>query len=92
MVSAADDWVPLEAGEIADRLWRDAMRALDLHLPLPPFRVVKERRATPVATRPPATPAHGNVRLAGDWTESGWPATIEAAVRSGRRAAVECAA
>ena len=90
VVSAADGWVPLEAGEIADRLWRDAMRALALNLPLPPFRVVKERRATPAPTFRPVPPTHDNVRLAGDWTEPGWPATIEAAIRSGRRAAVEC--
>jgi zeta-carotene desaturase len=28
-----------------------------------------------------------NLFLAGDWTRSGWPATMEGAVRSGYRAA-----
>jgi uncharacterized protein with NAD-binding domain and iron-sulfur cluster len=35
---------------------------------------------------PPFTPVRGLV-LAGDWTATGLPATIEGAVRSGRRAA-----
>ena len=39
------------------------------------------------AFRPPArTPVHG-VYLAGDWTATGWPSTMEGAVRSGRIAA-----
>jgi squalene-associated FAD-dependent desaturase len=44
------------------------------------------------ALRPgPATPVRGLV-LAGDWTDTGLPATIEGAVRSGRRAAEALAA
>jgi uncharacterized protein with NAD-binding domain and iron-sulfur cluster len=55
--------------------------------------VIKERRATFAALpgtdrlRPgPATPVAG-LYLAGDWTGTGLPATIESAVRSGNRAA-----
>lgn len=55
--------------------------------------VVKERRATfsatpaAVAARPgPRTAARG-LYLAGDWCETGWPATMESAVRSGDAAA-----
>ena len=61
---------------------------------MPRFRVVKERRATFVATaqqearRPGAgTALAGNLALAGDWTDTGLPATIEGAIRSGRTAA-----
>jgi uncharacterized protein with NAD-binding domain and iron-sulfur cluster len=36
----------------------------------------------------PITPVRG-LYLAGDWTDTGLPATIEGAVRSGRRAARE---
>jgi zeta-carotene desaturase len=55
--------------------------------------VVKEVRATFSATpglerrRPTARTAVDNLFLAGDWTRSGWPATMEGAVRSGYLAA-----
>jgi zeta-carotene desaturase len=55
--------------------------------------VVKEVRATfsarPGLTpfRPPARTVMSNFFLAGDWTRSGWPATMEGAVRSGYLAA-----
>jgi len=54
---------------------------------------VKEKRATFAATpaqdarRPGATTAWENLFLAGDWTATGLPATIEGAIRSGYRAA-----
>jgi zeta-carotene desaturase len=57
--------------------------------------VVKELRATfsakpgMEARRPPAKTRFGNFFLAGDWTRSGWPATMEGAVRSGYAAADE---
>jgi len=37
--------------------------------------------------RPPAETSLANLVLAGDWTQTGLPATIEGAVRSGVRAA-----
>ena len=55
--------------------------------------VVKEQRATFSAgpgtesLRPTAESGPRNVVLAGDWTRSGWPATMEGAVRSGYLAA-----
>jgi uncharacterized protein with NAD-binding domain and iron-sulfur cluster len=55
---------------------------------------VRERRATFAATpeqdkrRPGARTAWRNLVLAGDWTNTGLPATIEGAIRSGARAAV----
>jgi zeta-carotene desaturase len=55
--------------------------------------VVKEIRATFAASpgleslRPGAHTSLPNVFLAGDWTRSGWPATMEGAVRSGYIAA-----
>jgi len=56
-------------------------------------RVYKERRATMRATpavqrhRPPASTAVERLFLAGDWTDTGLPPTIESAVLSGHRAA-----
>lgn len=55
--------------------------------------VIKEARATFSAVpgleeqRPPARTAIPNIFLAGDWTRTGWPATMEGAVRSGYLAA-----
>jgi squalene-associated FAD-dependent desaturase len=55
--------------------------------------VVKEKQATISATptaerlRPAATTPIANFFLAGDWTSTGLPPTIESAVYSGRRAA-----
>jgi uncharacterized protein with NAD-binding domain and iron-sulfur cluster len=60
---------------------------------MPAWRVVKERRATFAATaaqerlRPVARTGLANLALAGDWTATGLPATIEGAIRSGRTAA-----
>jgi uncharacterized protein with NAD-binding domain and iron-sulfur cluster len=60
---------------------------------MPPYRVVKERRATFAATaaqdrlRPGTRTGLANLVLAGDWTATGLPATIEGAIRSGRSAA-----
>jgi zeta-carotene desaturase len=55
--------------------------------------ILKEARATFSVTpgldafRPVADAAGGGLYLAGDWTRSGWPSTMEGAVRSGRLAA-----
>ena len=55
--------------------------------------VVKETRATYSSTpgletyRPLTTTKYSNLFLAGDWTQTGWPATMEGAVRSGYQAA-----
>ena len=60
--------------------------------------VVKEVRATfsarpgLQAQRPEPRTSIGGLYLAGDWTRTGWPATMEGAVRSGYRAAEALAA
>jgi squalene-associated FAD-dependent desaturase len=95
-VSAATALVDEPADAIARRLWSDVARALSLgEMPLPPHRIVKEKRATfaqtpsSLALRPGPRTAYRNVVLAGDWTDTGLPATIEGAIRSGKRAARE---
>jgi squalene-associated FAD-dependent desaturase len=57
------------------------------------FFVTRERQATfrpapgTAALRPPASTATPGLYLAGAWTATGWPATMEGAVRSGAAAA-----
>jgi hydroxysqualene dehydroxylase len=93
-VSAADRLVDLSAEELRALLWRDVAVAYDLPPePLPPARILKERRATFLASpaqlrrRPPARTRWTNLLLAGDYTDTGLPATIEGAIRSGLVAA-----
>ena len=93
-ISAADDMVDEQPGVIARKTWRDVAAALGRDPdPLPPYRVVKEKRATfaqtpaQVKLRPGTRSRFANVYLAGDWIDTGLPATIESAVRSGHMAA-----
>jgi len=92
-VSAADDLADEDRENLARTLWRDVAAVHALPAELPPWRIVKERRATFAATpeqdaRRPAARTHWrNLALAGDWTATGLPATIEGAVRSGETAA-----
>ena len=92
---AADALAAEGAENVAERLWAEVKTALDLEpaLPLPAHRIVKERRATIAQTpaeirrRPGPRTRWENLVLAGDWTATGLPATIEGAIRSGNTAA-----
>jgi squalene-associated FAD-dependent desaturase len=93
-VSAADGIVARPADELRETLWGDVALAFGLPpSPMPPARIVKERRATFRATpgqearRPGAATAWPNLHLAGDYVDTGLPATIEGAIRSGFTAA-----
>jgi hydroxysqualene dehydroxylase len=92
-ISGADRLVDLPREELAQAIWRDICKAADITADLPPWQIVRERRATFEATpeqnalRPGAATAQKNLFLAGDWTDTGLPATIEGSVRSGDRAA-----
>lgn len=94
-VSGADRLVDDDREDLARRLWADVAGALGLgEAPLPAWQIVKEKRATFAATpavdamRPhAAAPGLSNLVLAGDWTQTGLPATIEGALRSGETAA-----
>ena len=92
-VSAANELAVLNGAAIAGVLWRDIQHALDLGgSSLPRYRVVKEKRATFAQTpaneirRPGTLTGLANLFLAGDWTDTGLPASLEGAVCSGRRA------
>jgi len=93
-VSGADAIVDDNREALAARLWADVARVLELgDRPMPAWQIVKERRATFAATpeqdakRPRARTSLSNLFLAGDWTRTGLPATIEGALRSGETAA-----
>jgi len=93
-VSAADALAEEPAEALAATLWADVARAMDLApSPPPPCRVVKEKRATfaqipaELARRAGTRTACANLFLAGDWTDTRLPATIEGAIRSGEAAA-----
>ena len=92
-ISAANRMVDQDAEAIARAVWPDVRAALGLEGRMPAWRVVKERRATVAATaeqerlRPGPRTGLANLVLAGDWTATGLPGTIEGAIRSGRTAA-----
>jgi squalene-associated FAD-dependent desaturase len=92
-ISAADRLLDTPREELADRLWREVAVLTGLPAGLPPWQIIKERRATIAALpeqepdRPGPRSAWANLFLAGDWTATGLPATIEGAIRSGHRAA-----
>ncbi|GAA2087598.1 hydroxysqualene dehydroxylase HpnE [Actinomadura alba] len=94
-VSAAQRWIDLPTAEIRSVF----VTALERLLPaargarIIDFFVTRERRATirqgpgSGALRPPATTRWPGLYLAGAWTDTGWPDTMEGAVRSGLNAA-----
>jgi squalene-associated FAD-dependent desaturase len=93
-VSAGDALLDTPREQLARTIWAEVAQASALPAePMPPRQIVRERRATFAATveqdrrRPGARTAWRNLLLAGDWTDTGLPATIEGAIRSGNRAA-----
>ena len=92
-ISNGDRLVDMPREELANAIWQDVCKAAGVTGDLPPWQIVRERRATFEATpeqnelRPGAVTSFKNLFLAGDWTDTGLPATIEGSVRSGDRAA-----
>jgi squalene-associated FAD-dependent desaturase len=92
-ISNADALMQTPREDLARKVWSEVAKIADLPDDMPRWQVVRERRAT-IATdprqqalRPPAETACANLFLAGDWTDTGLPPTIESAIRSGERAA-----
>jgi squalene-associated FAD-dependent desaturase len=92
-ISGADRLLETPRETLAEQIWREVAQIAGLDVALPRWQIVRERRATFAATpsqnakRPQAKTAYRNLLLAGDWTATGLPATIESAVRSGHKAA-----
>lgn len=96
-ISAADALGLAEtpSDALIEALWAETCAALGApaDAKLAAGRILREKRATfdqspeGVARRPAQTTALPNLALAGDATDTGLPATIEGAIRSGHRAA-----
>ena len=97
-ISNGDRLVSMPREELARAIWRDICKTAGLsdtvaEGDLPPWQIVRERRATFASTpkqnamRPGPKTSVANLFVAGDWTDTGLPATIEGSVRSGDRAA-----
>jgi squalene-associated FAD-dependent desaturase len=94
-LSAADAWVGMGLDALRERLLPELLGLLPAarEANLERFFSTCERAATfhqvpgTRALRPGARTASEGLFLAGAWTDTGWPATMEGAVRSGRAAA-----
>ena len=93
-ISAASHLSDIPQNELIESLWSEVRLALDLgQTPYVSGRIIREKRATfdqsvaGVKKRQKSVQDISNLFLAGDWTDTGLPATIEGAVRSGHHAA-----
>jgi squalene-associated FAD-dependent desaturase len=94
-LSAADDWLPMKAADILGQLLPELARVLpaaagatvlDAFVTREPHATFRQVAGSG-ALRPPARTTIPGLALAGAWTDTGWPATMEGAVRSGHTAA-----
>lgn len=92
-ISGADRLLDAPREELAERIWQEVAKVARISAAMPRWQLIKERRATFAALpgeerkRPGAAMRYANMVLAGDWTATGLPGTIEGAIRSGNRAA-----
>ncbi len=93
-VNCADGLIDKPHEALAREIWAEVAQAANLpREPLPPWLVVPEPQASFAARpdqemrRPATRTCWNNLTLAGDWTATGLPATIEGAIRSGQKAA-----
>ena len=92
-ISAATKIIDQPSFQIANELWSEVKTVFKKNLgKLPVWRVIKERRATIAQTprqikdRPNSSTVWNNLFIAGDWTNTNLPATIEGSIYSGLEA------
>jgi len=92
-ISGADRLLDAPRDQLAHDIWREVAKVAGVAPAMPQWQLIKERRATFASLpgqdrkRPDAATRFSNMVLAGDWTATGLPGTIEGAIRSGNRAA-----
>ncbi|SAK90184.1 hydroxysqualene dehydroxylase HpnE [Caballeronia ptereochthonis] len=93
-LASAGRWLATPHEALAQAVWRETAQAMRMPaVPTPPWQVVAEEHATFAAVpaqeglRAATRTRWPNFTLAGDWTATGLPATIEGAIRSGQKAA-----
>jgi hydroxysqualene dehydroxylase len=93
-INGADRLLDTPREALAKTIWAEVALAAGLPVePMPAWQVLMEKRATFASLpdqemlRPATRTRWNNLMLAGDWTATGLPATIEGAIRSGQKAA-----
>ena len=97
-LSAADELLGRRPEDLVTWIASELARLLPAarHATIVDSLVTKERHATfrarpgTAALRPQQRTTFAGLTVAGAWTDTGWPATMEGAVRSGRSAARDC--
>ena len=93
VISGAGAHIAMDKDELARRVARDIKDTTAIRREATGHMVIREKRAAFAATpaidalRPPAETAIRGLILAGDYTQTGYPSTLEGATLSGRRAA-----
>ena len=92
-LSAAETYADKPAAQIAQECWNEVTAAVPALRGATLVRSAVTRSleatylATPAQKRPASTTSLPNLSIAGSWTDTGWPDTMESAVRSGQSAA-----
>ncbi|MHA1539652.1 MAG: hydroxysqualene dehydroxylase [Alphaproteobacteria bacterium] len=93
-VSAANHLLKTSREELVQTIWQEITQLLETDKSYPPYTLLWEKKASfaqdrkNVKKRPPSQTPYKNLLLAGDFTKTGLPATIEGAIVSGKRAIV----
>ena len=92
-LSAADDYLTAPTASLVERTWGELCAALPALRSAQILQSAVTRNPTatympkPGVQRPRARTPFANLALAGSWLDTGWPDTMESAVRSGLAAA-----